>query len=140
LSFKQEDGSMPDELLKVSFLRATFASELVGFATNMPISKSEAYLLGMFSTLGKLMQCNLADALAQLPISDEIKDALLEGTGRTGLLYKLVIAYENADWKVMQDCADELSIPQNMISQKYFECVDSVNNVWDGLTHQSAAE
>jgi EAL and modified HD-GYP domain-containing signal transduction protein len=140
LSFKQEDGSMPDELLKVSFLRATFASELVGFATNMPISKSEAYLLGMFSTLGKLMQCNLEDALAQLPISDEIKDALLRGEGRTGLLYKLVIAYENADWKVMQDCADELSIPQNMISQKYFECVDSVNNVWDGLTHQSTAE
>jgi EAL and modified HD-GYP domain-containing signal transduction protein len=140
LSFKQEDGSMPDELLKVSFLRATFASELVGFATNMPISKSEAYLLGMFSTLGKLMQCNLADALAQLPISDEIKDALLEGAGRTGLLYKLVIAYENADWKIMQDCADELSIPQNMISQKYFECVESVNNVWDGLTHQSTTE
>jgi EAL and modified HD-GYP domain-containing signal transduction protein len=137
LSFKQEDGSMPDELLKVSFLRATFASELVSYATNMPISKSEAYLLGMFSTLGKLMQCNLEDALAQLPISDEIKNALLHGEGRTGLLYKLVIAYENADWKVMQDCADELSIPQNMISQKYFECVESVNNIWNGLTHQS---
>jgi EAL and modified HD-GYP domain-containing signal transduction protein len=137
LSFKQEDGSMPDELLKVSFLRATFASELVGFATNMPISKSEAYLLGMFSTLGTLMQCNLEEALAQLPVADEIKLALLKGEGRTGELYKLVIAYEKADWVTMRECADELSIPQNMISQKYFECVESVNNIWNGLTHQS---
>jgi EAL and modified HD-GYP domain-containing signal transduction protein len=140
LSFKQEDGSMPDELLKVSFLRATFASELLGYASNMPISKSEAYLLGMFSTLGKLMQCELADALAQLPIADEIKLALLNGEGRTGLLYNLVIAYEKANWKVMQDCADELSIPQNIISTKYFECVENVNSVWNGLTHQANNE
>ena len=62
LSFKQDDGSVPDELIKVSFLRATFASELVGFATDMPISRSEAYLMGMFSTLGKLMQIPLEEA------------------------------------------------------------------------------
>jgi hypothetical protein len=35
----------------------------------------------------------------------------------------------------MQACADELGIPQNVIAQKYFECVDSVNNIWNGLTH-----
>jgi EAL and modified HD-GYP domain-containing signal transduction protein len=134
LSFKQEDGSIPDELLKISFLRATFCSELVNFAHNMPISRSEAYLLGMFSTLGKLMQCDLEEAIAQLPIADEIKNALISFEGRTGLLYQLILSYEKADWKTMQACADELGIPQNIIAQKYFECVDSVNNIWNGLT------
>lgn len=134
LSFKQDDGSMPDELIKISFLRATFASELLEFANDMPISRSEAYLLGMFSTLGKLMQVQLEEALEQLPISDEIKLALLNMEGRTGLLYQLILSYEKADWKTMSSCAAKLGIPQSMIAQKYFECVESVNNIWNGLT------
>lgn len=135
LSFKQDDGSVPDELIKVSFLRATFASELVGFATDMPISRSEAYLMGMFSTLGKLMQIPLEEALAPLPVGDEIKKALLNQEGRVGTLYKLILAYEKADWKTMSDAAAELNIPQSMIAQKYFECVENVNATWNGLTH-----
>ncbi len=134
LSFKQDDGSMPDELIKISFLRATFASELVEYAQDMPISRSEAYLLGMFSTLGKLMRVPLEDALEQLPISDDIKLALLKKEGRTGSLYKLILAYEKADWKAMSACAAELGIPQSIIAQKYFECVESVNNIWSSLT------
>lgn len=134
LSFKQDDGSMPDELIKISFLRATFASELVEYAQDMTISRSEAYLLGMFSTLGKLMRVPLEDALEQLPISDDIKLALLKKEGRTGSLYKLILSYEKADWKTMSSCAAELGIPQSMIAQKYFECVESVNNIWTGLT------
>lgn len=134
LSFKQDDGSMPDELIKISFLRATFASELVEYAQDMTISRSEAYLLGMFSTLGKLMRVPLEDALEQLPISDEIKLALLKKEGRTGSLYKLILSYEKADWKTMSSCAAELGIPQSIIAQKYFECVESVNNIWNGLT------
>lgn len=142
LSFKQDDGSMPDELIKISFLRATFASELLDYAQDMNISRSEAYLLGMFSTLGKLMRVPLEDALEQLPISDEIKFALLKKEGRTGSLYKLILSYEKADWKTMSSCAAELGIPQSVIAQKYFECVESVNNIWNGLTQvdNSASE
>lgn len=137
LSFKQDDGSMPDELIKISFLRATFASELLEYASNMPISRSEAYLMGMFSTLGKLMQMPLDEVLVQLPISDEIKNALLKKEGRTGLLYTLILAYEKADWRTMSESAAELGIPTAMIAQKYFECVEKVNEIWNSLTHTS---
>lgn len=134
LSFKQDDGQMPDELIKISFLRATFASELIGLAKDMPISKSEAYLLGMFSTLGKLMQAPLEEVLGQLPIGDEVKTALISKEGRAGALYQLIISYEKADWKAMSAVATELGIPQAMIAQKYFECVENVNSIWDSLT------
>lgn len=137
LSFKQDDGSTPDELIKISFLRATFASELVDFANDMPISRSEAYLLGMFSTLGKLMDVPIEDALNQLPVSEEIKNALLNQEGKAGSLYKLILSYERADWKSMSACADELGIPQSMLAPKYFECVESVNNIWRGLTQSN---
>lgn len=133
LSFKQDDGSMPDELIKTSFLRANFAGELVEYASDMTISRSEAYLMGMFSTLGKLMGIPLEDALKELPIAQEIKDALLKHEGRSGLLYDVILSYEKADWKKMSSSAAELDIPLNIITQKYFECVEFVNTTWNGL-------
>jgi EAL and modified HD-GYP domain-containing signal transduction protein len=133
LSFKQ-DGDMPEELVKISFLRANFCSELSQFVKDLPISKSEAYLMGMFSTLGVLMEVPLESALDELVISDEIKVALLRGEGICGYLYQLVLCYENADWRGMQQYAQYLNIPMNVITQKYFECVEYVNQIWRDLT------
>ncbi|MBQ7783401.1 MAG: diguanylate phosphodiesterase, partial [Oscillospiraceae bacterium] len=132
-SFKTDDGSMPDELIKLSFLRGSFCAELLEFADDMPISRSEAYLMGMFSTLGKLMQMPLDEVLAQIPISDDIKNALISHEGRSGMLYDTVLAYENADWTNMKNLAEGLGIPKEMISEKYCECVQSVNSTWDKL-------
>ena len=90
--------------------------------------------MGMFSTLGKLMQMPLEEVLEQLPIGDEIRLALLNQEGKAGTLYKLIISYEKADWKTMAVCAEELGIQQSLIAQKYFECVESVNSIWESLT------
>ncbi len=133
LSFKTDDGTMPDELIKLSFLRGSFCSELLEFADDMPISRSEAYLMGMFSTLGRLMQMPLEDVLAQIPIGDEIKDALISHEGRAGMLYDTVLCYENAEWSRMKTLADDLGIPKEMISEKYCECVENVNSTWEKL-------
>lgn len=144
LSFKNQDsGELSSELIKTSFLRASFCQELAQYVKNLPISKSEAYLMGMFSTLGLLMEVPLEAALAELPVAQEIKDGLITGDGKAGSLYRLVISYENADWAAMTACAEELGIAANIISQKYFECCENVNNIWRTLTmpyHSSEEE
>lgn len=133
LSFKQSDGTMPDELIKLSFLRANFAQELSKLAKGLPISESEAYLLGMFSTLGALTQTSLEEVLKELPISDYIKDALVKHEGRCGLLYDVILAYEKGSWSAMSTAAEKLEIPSDAIGQKYLECVEMVNKIWVGI-------
>lgn len=85
LSFKNSDGKIPTELIKTSFLRGQFCQELV-YLPNLPINKSESYLMGMFSTLGLLMGVPFEEALEPLPVSDELKTALLQGEGVCGAL------------------------------------------------------
>lgn len=89
--------------------------------------------MGMFSTLGILMEVPLESALEELAISEEVKNALLHGEGICGDLYQLVLCYENADWKGMTQYAQRLGIPMNVITQKYFECVEYVNQIWNDL-------
>lgn len=134
LSFKKEDGSLPSELIKISFLRANLCSELSKSVEGIEISPSEAYLVGMFSTLGILMDTSLEDAINEVQICDNIKGALLNYEGKCGTLYKLVISYEKANWDIVKKCSEELKISMNTVTQRYFECVEYVNNIWNELT------
>lgn len=124
-----------EEFLKKSLLRANFCSELVRYAKDIPISRSDAYLMGMFSTLNHIIDAPLEDILEEIPMVDEAKKALLTQEGRCGLLYKLVLSYETADWGVISSAAKELEIPDQIITSTYFNCVENVNSLWDQLTH-----
>jgi len=132
LDQKEEDGA--EEMLKLSFLRAKLDSELAGKIKNFSIAPSDAYMMGMFSTLEYMVDAPMEEILAEIPIIDEIKDALLEGKGMAGKLHNLVIAYENADWKTSKALADELGLASDSLAQVYVDCVEEVNDVWRNLT------
>ena len=128
-----------EEMLKLSFTRATFASELLKFAKNMPISRNDAYLMGMFSTLNHLIAAPMQDILSEIPIAQPVKDALLNHEGRCGVLYDLILNYERADWGSIGGLAEELGIPLNQLTDTYFQCLDEVNNIWRQLMETSSA-
>lgn len=134
----ESDGNAgAEEFLKLSFLRANFCSELMKHAKNMPISQSEAYLMGMFSTLNYLVNAPLEEVLEEVPVAEEIKAALLRREGRCGKLYELVLNYESANWNAITDLAEELGIPNQVITNVYFTCVEDVNFLWDQLNNAS---
>ncbi len=122
-----------EEFLKVSFIRANFCSELMSYTKAVPISRGEAYLMGMFSTLNYLIDAPLSDILAEVPVSDEVKTALLRREGPCGALFELVLSYERADWNQVSTLADTLGIPTNLLTSLYFNCMDGANTIWEEL-------
>ena len=127
-----------EEFLKRSFMRAYFCSELMKHAKNMPISRSEAYLMGMFSTLNHLVDAPLEEILEELPVSSEVKMALLKKEGRCGKLYELVLSYEAANWNAITSLAEELGIPNQLLTNVYFICVENVDMLWEQLSNPAA--
>ena len=126
-----------EEFLRLSFMRANFCSSLMNYAKDMPISKQEAYLMGMFSTLHYLIDAPLEEILEQIPIRDEIREALVHRTGRCGMLFDLTLCYERADWGKIDALAEELGIPANLLTSLYFSCMEEVNHIWNELTQQA---
>lgn len=125
-----------EEFLKLSFQRANFCSELVSYTKKVPISKGEAYLMGMFSTLNFLIDAPMEEILVEVPISEEVRSALLTQDGPCGALYSLVLSYERADWNQVTRFADELEIPTNLLTSLYFDCMDSANTIWKDMTQK----
>lgn len=142
LSFDKETemDSSTDDVLKLALLRATFCSELVGHAKDMPITKSDGYLMGMFSSMGLLVDAPMEDILKEVPLSDTIRNALLRNEGRCGILLDLVLSYERADWDNIKKYAEKLEIPGNYMAQIYFDCVEDVNQIWKELKETNFEE
>lgn len=129
-----------EEFLRLSFMRANFCSSLMNYAKDLPITKPEAYLMGMFSTLNYLIDASLEEILGQIPMRDEVKEALLHHTGRCGMLYDLALSYERADWEQIDSLAEQLGIPTNLLTSLYFSCMEEVNRIWSELTQQTPGQ
>ncbi len=128
-----------EEFLKISFMRANFCASLLGHTKSVPISKNDAYIMGMFSTLDYLIDAPLEETLAEVPISDDIKQALLNWSGPAGALYALVLSYENADWDKVNKLCELLAIPPSLLTTLYFECMEQANQVWENVNQMSEA-
>ena len=135
---QMEEGS--EEFLKLSFMRAQFCSSLMNYAKNMPISKPDAYLMGMLSTLNYLIDAPLEEILSEVPLHPEVREALLHRTGRCGMLFSLALSYERADWKKIDELANGLGIPTNLLTSLYFSCMEEVNRIWQDITRQEPSQ
>lgn len=89
--------------------------------------------MGMFSMLDILMEEPLDVTLQYLNVSEYVRGALMNNEGVCGLLYQLVLSYENADWKKISVLATQLNVSTSLINQQYFECVEYVTEIWNGI-------
>ncbi len=134
LSFEENDeDNSSEELLKTSFMRANFASRLVKRLKKFAITNSDAYLLGMFSTLEYMIDAPMEEILQDIPIVEEVKAALVSKEGPAGRLYELILSYEKAEWTEIKVIAEELGLHTNEMAQIYMECVEEVNDIWDNV-------
>ncbi len=84
------------ELLVLALFRARHCECM---AEKLRVKSDAAFTVGMFSLLDAIMDQPLPVLLEQLPLTLEIKTALLEGGGELGELLKAVIEYETGNWE-----------------------------------------
>ncbi|PIQ27770.1 hypothetical protein COW36_07620 [bacterium (Candidatus Blackallbacteria) CG17_big_fil_post_rev_8_21_14_2_50_48_46] len=91
-----EAENKPSELIKTAMVRGKMC-ELLAETLEEPRPEIP-FTIGLFSVLDALMDMSLEDILAQVPLAQDVKDALLEKTGPYGRILASVLAYEKADW------------------------------------------
>ncbi len=133
LSFESNEDNTSEELLKASFMRANFASVLVRKLKKFDINSTDAYLLGMFSTLEYMIDAPMEEILADIPIVEAVKAALISHEGKAGRLFELILSYERAEWGEIKVIAEELGIKTSDLAQIYMECVEEVNDIWENV-------
>ncbi|MCW8334979.1 EAL and HDOD domain-containing protein [Vibrio paucivorans] len=99
----------PAELYNLSLQRAQFCM-LMSRTQAFNQYREQAFLVGLFSMLDALLDTSLEHLVSQLPLSEDIKSALLERKGPFGALLNVEECYEKADWQGVQKGCKELGI------------------------------
>jgi c-di-GMP phosphodiesterase len=86
----------PRELMTSALVRARMCELL---SESVQGAEKESFLsAGLLSVLDALLDCPMEKALCELPLADDIKAALIDGTGTIGKALTCTVAYERADW------------------------------------------
>lgn len=114
----------PVELIKLALTRAKMCELLVA---NLSKEINEiAFTVGLFSLLDALMGIPMQDALSRISLSDEIGQALVDGTGPYANLLNIVRAYEEGDWVALEDS----HYPRSALVNAYLEAVTWADEVY----------
>ena len=87
----------PMELMRTALIRARMC-ELLAEHSGHRSDREQYFTCGLFSVLDALMDRPLSDLLAELPLSEHIKQALLSNEGEPGRFLQYVLDYERGAW------------------------------------------
>jgi len=122
-------GNKPDELIRVSLVRAKFC-ELLGNHPGRSAEASELFTLGLFSLIDAIMDDSMENLMSQIPLSSSIKEVLISRTGDLSGYLSLVESYERGDWGEIEEATNIMGIDESHLPGQYMESLswaDSLN-------------
>ena len=86
----------PHELLIISMIRAKMAENIAQLVNS---DKEVCFTTGLFSIIDTLMDNDMELLIEGLPLTENIRSALIRREGELGKILNCVLAYESGDWK-----------------------------------------
>lgn len=110
----------PLELITTAVVRGYFG-ELIAVRLGKQQIASDVFLMGLFSLIDAILDYPLADLLEELPVSKEVKEALLGHDGFFHDIHKLTVSYERADWTNVFLCCKKIGLPDDELTELYLK-------------------
>lgn len=113
----------PDELIITSIIRAKFG-ELIAGRIGYGNRAQDIFLMGMLSMIDTITGMPMETILEELPISEDIKKALLGQENTFSEIYELLIAYETGEWTDFMECSQKLGFGVKDAPQLYLKSIE----------------
>lgn len=124
----------PDALLTTSLVRAKM-SEILSQKSQLK-DQGKYFTIGLFSVLDAFFDQEMTDILKNLPLTDEVKNALLHHQGTEGKILLTVEAFEQARWQNI-DWAflEALSIDKSTLKASFLDAIQWSHTISSQMAH-----
>jgi c-di-GMP-related signal transduction protein len=122
----------PVELVVNSMVRARFCELLAGVMA-MPRHREDLFLAGIFSHLDAMMGRPLEELLDEIVLPEPVRGALYqrpEENNPIADVYALVLAYEAADWPLLEQRVSKCRLTGPQVTEAYREAVDWASKIY----------
>lgn len=126
ITLKDMGEGKPDELMRTSVIRGKFG-ELIADKAKMTKRSSDIFFMGILSLIDAITNLSMENVLAQMPIAEDIKEALLGKNNDFRDVYELIISYESGDWNKVSILAKKLNLDEEAVPAMYFKSIEWVN-------------
>lgn len=120
-------GGNSEEVTNGTIIRGRFC-ELVQSRIEEK-NQSLAFMVGLFSNLDSYMQKDMAEIIKELPVDEEIKDALLGKENNLRKVLELVLSYENMNINRMEEYCEMLNLDKKILIDLYMESIEWSNRL-----------
>jgi EAL and modified HD-GYP domain-containing signal transduction protein len=125
----RELGDRPSSVFVDAMTRARMCEKL-GPLRNVR-DTAALFVLGLFSTLDVLTGMSMREVLKELPLSEDLVDALLTQQGQMGSILREVIVFERGQWQ----SAAFRGLKPEVIQSSYVEAVE-----WAEAAHRAVSQ
>lgn len=105
------------EAVQQALVRARFC-ELMAIESGSSDPAAQ-FMVGLLSRLDVLLGMPLSEVLARLPVREEVRNALLHGTGPHALALTTAVAYETANWEIVRAQAPQEVFKMRALMEAY---------------------
>jgi c-di-GMP-related signal transduction protein len=122
----------PAELALLSLTRARIGEEiapLIGYAEG----SAALFLTGLFSLLDALLDSPMEEILAELPIAQDVKNALRGEPNLLSGVLNTIIAYEKADWDQFSSWARKIGLKETLFPPIYTSSISWAKGIVESM-------
>lgn len=123
-------SNKPNELIRLAAGRAKFCEKL-GQESLGQANPNELFMLGLFSLLHAMLDTPIADVLKKIPISEDIKLALIHQEGPLTVYLQTVIAYERGNSEECFQALKSLHVPEEKLYSTYLSSIEFSDSFLD---------
>jgi EAL and modified HD-GYP domain-containing signal transduction protein len=123
----------PEELIIQAATRGRFCESLAS-SVGLGDRREELFLMGLFSMLDAILDCDLEDALRGMPLAADIKGALTGTENQFRDVYEYIHAYEDGKWHRVSAYAAKLATDEAILPEIYINAVNWVDESLRGVT------
>ncbi|MGI6153122.1 MAG: diguanylate cyclase domain-containing protein, partial [Christensenellaceae bacterium] len=128
LALRGVASDKPLELVRLSLIRAQFGELLAPYYKPRKDAK-HAFLVGLLSLLHIALEKPKEELLAEVPVSEDIRDSLLTKSGPYSDLIQFFNDYEYSNWDAITRFAEEYGMTSEFISDSYIAAVRWYNDL-----------
>lgn len=112
----------PDELLLTCIIRGRMG-ELIAPSVGLAERSSDLFLLGVFSAIDALVDRPVAEVVGDLPLAEDVQQALLGTPNKLRDVLDLILAYERGKWDGVEAIANDLRLSDEKMTSAYIAAV-----------------
>lgn len=118
----------PGELIRLGLVRAKFC-ELLGEQARVKMDTSEVFVVGLFSLLDAMLDRSMDEVMRELPVSADIKAALLEERGPWYTYLQIARNYEKTNEHAFVPLLAQLQLDAETVNRCYLTAIKYANGL-----------